>query len=165
MNRWMQLNDDNDSDDVYDHDRGVMIMMVMMMIMMTMMIMIIRCTSHSLIILPPSISSWQARTSMPMWTGRRITRPVRSSGGLMIDDTTYCIIIIIIIIITMIIMLLLLQTHWEHLEHREYGCASQDPTHPVRTHYRVHPGAECGRSGLEDGTFVLIYLPDTTLYG
>jgi len=66
----MQLNDDDDDDDdVYDHDRGVMIMMVMMMmmmmmmmmimimlIMMTMMIMIIRCTSHSLIILPPSLN-------------------------------------------------------------------------------------------------------------
>ena len=68
----MQLNDDDDDDDdVYDHDRGVMIMMVMMMmmmmmmmmimimlIMMTMMIMIIRCTSNSLIILPPSLPQY-----------------------------------------------------------------------------------------------------------
>jgi hypothetical protein len=30
----MQLNDDNDSDDVYDHDRGVMIMMMIVTMMM-----------------------------------------------------------------------------------------------------------------------------------
>jgi hypothetical protein len=81
----------------------VMMMVMMLMVMMMMMMMMIIDPLHIslitiIIILPPSLIlfpydddvppypfSRQARTSMPMWTGRRTTRPDRSSGGLMID--------------------------------------------------------------------------------